>query len=141
VLIKDLCEACHDRLATVSTTSISDGHAEVTRLCNTCCRQLLPEDFRVLVSGPREAHCCYCGALATVGAMDPCNVILGTDREMKFKCFDCSRELFRYLAAALSGLGEGLTGEEELRAIRIRRDDAERHMQRWVQERRRDRDG
>ena len=135
------CDACHERPATVFTTSIVDGNTKSAQLCDECCKEFGPANSWDSVSELREATCCFCGASASVGGTDAYAVIFGGEPRFRYKCFRCSQEFHRYLSTALAVVPAHATQEEQLEAIRKIYHDGEQHMQRWwVQDRKTNRE-
>jgi hypothetical protein len=130
---QELCDACHDLPATVLTTSIVEGKAEVTRLCDACCKDLDPAGAWDSVKELREATCCFCGAVASVGGTDALSSVFGGEPRVGYKCFACSEELHRYMSAALALVPTNVETEKQVETIRSIYDEGERHMQLWVE--------
>jgi hypothetical protein len=97
-----VCDACHERPATVFTTSIVEGHATNSQLCDKCCKEFGPADSCGSVGEVREATCCFCGASARVGGTDAFAVVFGAEPQFRYKCLGCSQEFYRYLSTALA---------------------------------------
>ena len=130
----ELCDACHQRPATVFTTSIVEDKAEVSQLCETCCKDFGPAGSWDAVNELREATGCFCEALASVGGTDACSAVFGGEPNVRYKCFACSHELHRYLFAALALVPTNVEPEKQVEAIRGIYANGELHMQRWVAE-------
>jgi protein-arginine kinase activator protein McsA len=129
-----LCDKCHERDATCHTTTIVDGVARTTDLCDRCFDATASPDVRELTENTRTARCQYCGGSPCSGGTDFYSLISGV-KQMRFMCVPCTQEYHRYTQQALQRARSGLSQQEQLVAIQTLCEEADQHMKRWVSER------
>jgi protein-arginine kinase activator protein McsA len=120
-----LCNACHEREATIHTTMCAPDGIKVTDLCSKCFEASL-------VPGLAGAPCRYCGAQADIGLSDFLEVSAGIQRTQA-TCFACSQDRDDYLQKRLGTVPPDLAQGPQLRQGI---EDFEAYMNRRVKERR-----
>jgi hypothetical protein len=65
-----------------------------------------------------------------MGGTDDLALCTGEQRTIHY-CFSCSEEYRRFTRAAMEGM-KGLSEQQQLDALRQLRQNAEKHMKRWV---------
>jgi protein-arginine kinase activator protein McsA len=128
-----LCDVCHEREATIHTTSNAD---EIQRnLCNDCFEASRPAEARNFAEA-LQTGCRYCGGEMYVGG---CHLVAGVQSKWSSMCQSCAEEYFGFLRQAWPGFGEGLVTDEFLSRFAASDPNAvlvevEAHMKKWVAE-------
>jgi len=116
-----LCNACHEREATIHTTLCAPESNKVRDLCSECFESL------TLVAG---LPCRYCGAPADTSLSDFLEISAGL-QPTQAACLACSQDRDDYFQQLLAPMSPELPQER-----RQLLEDVEAYMKRRVQERR-----
>jgi len=130
-----LCDECGTRPATWHSTIVIGDETRFSDLCHECFEALATPEEREFDAAQRDARCQYCGGLPCSGGSDFLALAMGV-QGTRFMCHSCSLEFHRYVRQELAKCSEDLPQQEQLEAVRIVSEKAERHMRQWVEERR-----
>lgn len=126
-----LCERCHEREATYHCTSMIASAPQSTDLCSQCFESSAPPGLGDFLAATKTARCRYCGGQPCAGVADTFELLTG-GQPVRFMCMPCAQELHRFNRQELERSPQDLSQQEQMAALRVVRDAAERHMKHWV---------
>src|SRR4051812_10901687 len=97
-----LCEKCHEREATCHSTSVIEGVANSTELCEECLVSSAAPVAREFFAAAKTARCRYCGGLPCGGGMDSSEISTG-GQQISFLCLRCRPILAAAVGARTAG--------------------------------------
>ena len=124
-----MCQACDSKLATHHISQPGSNPPSIS-LCGNCAETHVPAFADVSAELVREAGCCYCGGVATSGAVSS-----PVETESRFICQSCAGESARLFLMRLVDRGlslqdlQGLLSLPQFGAIFK---ELEEDMRRWV---------
>jgi len=127
-----LCDRCHEREATCSSTDVIGDVTRSIILCTECFESSAPPEMSEFFAG--TARCRYCGGVPCCGGADFVDS-LSENQQMSLLCLRCTYEFGRYWQQQLEHVPQDLPQQEQMVVIRALLDEAERHMRQWVSER------
>ena len=130
-----VCDECHVRPATCHSIIVIGDETWFRDLCHECFEALATPEERKFDAARRDARCQYCGGQPCSGGSDFIALSAGV-QGTRFMCHSCSQEFYRYVRQELAKFSENLPQQEQLEAVRMVSEKAERHMRHWVEERR-----
>jgi protein-arginine kinase activator protein McsA len=133
ILDNVLCEKCHEREASCSSTSVNDGGATTTSMCEVCFASSGEPAERELFAAMKSARCRYCGGQACCGGTDSFEMS-AEGQQMRFLCSRCADESYRYLEQRMEQVPHDLPQQEQIATIRALHDEVDRHMKEWASE-------
>ena len=129
-----LCDNCHQREATCHVCT-NEGDVITSRDLCIECYEASSSEAREFAAALQDARCEYCGDEACTGGTDFMAMATGV-QNLNFMCMPCSMEHNRYLQQQLQDDASGLSQEEQLALLRKLDGEADKHMKKWVSERR-----
>lgn len=129
-----LCERCREREANCHSTTVIDGVASDTVLCDECFALSAETAASQLFAGLKTARCRYCGGVPCGGGMDSFEMSTG-GQQLSFMCLRCMNEFGRYWQQQMEQVPQDLPQQEQMEVIRALLDEADLHMRQWVSER------
>jgi len=129
-----LCDECGARPATCHSIIVIGDETWFRDLCHECFEALATPEEGEFDAARRDARCQYCGGQPCSGGSDFIALSAGV-QGTKFMCHSCSLEFYRYVRQEPAKFSEDLPQHEQLEAVRIVGEKAERHMRQWVEER------
>lgn len=129
-----ICEQCHEREATCGSTTVTESGAVSRSLCEVCFASSAELEVRELFLAMKSARCKFCGGLAVSGGMDAPDSS-GATGPMNFLCARCGAEFWRYWQEQVATVSQDLPQPEQMAAMRVMLEEAERYMTEWVKKR------
>ena len=124
-----LCETCHQREATVHTSTIAGDEITKVNLCVECSEEANPGLVSVFQSG-----CHYCGGACYCSAPDLSAKPSGKPKLWAL-CERCAEEFYSFCSRRLPGFGTEAFTQEQFSELSALLTEVDRHMRQWVSER------
>ncbi len=124
-----LCEKCHQREATVHTTTIVGDDATTVNLCAGCSEGVAPD-----LASALQAGCHYCGGAFYCSAPDLSGQPSGNPKVWAL-CQRCAEEFYGFCSRRLPGIGSSTFMLQQGPKLPGLLTELDRHMRRWVSER------
>lgn len=128
------CEKCHEREATCGSTTVTESGAVSRSLCEVCFASSAEPEVSELCLAMKNARCKFCGGPAVSGGMDA-PYSSGAARSMNFQCARCGAEFWRNWQEQVATVSQDLPQPEQMAAMRVMLEEAERYMMDWVKKR------
>jgi protein-arginine kinase activator protein McsA len=124
-----LCEKCHQREATVHTTTIVGDDVTTVNRCAECSEGAAP-DLASMV----QAGCHYCGGAFYCSAPDLSGQSCANPKLWAL-CKRCAEEFYGFCSRTLPGFGTEAFTQEQFSKVPAMLTKLDRHMKQWVSER------
>jgi protein-arginine kinase activator protein McsA len=124
-----LCEKCHQREATVHTTTIAGDDVTNVNLCAQCSEGVAPDLASLL-----QAGCHYCGGAFHCSAPDLSARSSGNPK-LWVLCKRCAEEFYGFCSRRLPGFGTDAFTQAQYSKLPALLTELDPHMRRWVSER------
>jgi hypothetical protein len=127
-----ICNSCSKRPAT--NYICYGGTGKSAELCDDCINTEDPTSA-AFTSEAKSAKCVYCGGFPCCGGTDSLSQITGRPPTNRWMCMSCSAEYYSFMQGAVSGIGAGLTQEEQINLLKEVGTKIEAHMIAFVSRR------